>query len=40
LGDPRRQSDWSEQTLDPVLDNYGERQNRFATVSNFEVDQL
>ncbi|HET7324813.1 MAG TPA: methylmalonyl-CoA mutase family protein [Halococcus sp.] len=31
---------WSEETLDPVLDKHGERQDRFATVSNLEVDRL
>ena len=31
---------WEEETLDPVLDAYGERKNRFATVSNLEVDRL
>ena len=32
--------EWEEETLDPVLDSYGERQDRFATVSNLEVDRL
>jgi methylmalonyl-CoA mutase N-terminal domain/subunit len=32
--------EWEEQRLDPVLDAYGERQDRFATVSNMEVDRL
>ncbi|MFT4922089.1 MAG: methylmalonyl-CoA mutase N-terminal domain/subunit [Haloarculaceae archaeon] len=32
--------EWEEETLDPVLDAYGERQERFATVSNLEVDRL
>ncbi|MFB6269111.1 MAG: methylmalonyl-CoA mutase family protein, partial [Halobacterium sp.] len=32
--------DWEADTLDPVLDAYGERQDRFATVSNLEVDRL
>ena len=32
--------DWADDTLDPVLDAYGERQDRFATVSNHEVDRL
>src|SRR6056297_1301680 len=32
--------DWEENTLDPVLDRFGERQDRFATVSNLEVDRL
>ncbi|AEN04610.1 methylmalonyl-CoA mutase, large subunit [halophilic archaeon DL31] len=31
---------WEEETLDPVLDAYGERKDRFATVSNLEVDRL
>jgi len=33
-------ADWEEETLDPVLDAYGERADRFATVSNHEVDRL
>jgi methylmalonyl-CoA mutase N-terminal domain/subunit len=33
-------ADWEEERLDPVLDAYGERQDRFATVSNMEVDRL
>ncbi len=33
-------SDWQSETLDPVLSEYGERQDRFATVSNLEVDRL
>jgi len=32
--------DWEDETLDPVLDAYGERKDRFATVSNMEVDRL
>src|SRR6056297_3441890 len=32
--------DWEEETLDPVLDAYGERKDRFATVSNMEVNRL
>jgi len=32
--------EWEEETLDPVLDAYGERQERFATVSNHELDRL
>ncbi|WP_135851398.1 acyl-CoA mutase large subunit family protein [Halorussus salinus] len=32
--------EWEEETLDPVLDAYGERKDRFATVSNLEVDRL
>lgn len=31
---------WESETLDPVLDQYGERRDRFATVSNLEVDRL
>jgi methylmalonyl-CoA mutase N-terminal domain/subunit len=31
---------WEAETLDPVLGSYGERQDRFATVSNLEVDRL
>jgi methylmalonyl-CoA mutase N-terminal domain/subunit len=33
-------ADWETERLDPVLDAYGERQDRFATVSNMEVDRL
>jgi methylmalonyl-CoA mutase N-terminal domain/subunit len=32
--------EWEEETLGPVLDAYGERKDRFATVSNLEVDRL
>ncbi|WP_435179536.1 acyl-CoA mutase large subunit family protein [Halorussus sp. AFM4] len=32
--------EWEDETLDPVLDAYGERKERFATVSNLEVDRL
>ncbi|WP_159900105.1 methylmalonyl-CoA mutase family protein [Salinirussus salinus] len=32
--------EWEEETLGPVLDAYGERQDRFATVSNHELDRL
>ncbi len=32
--------DWESERLDPVLDRYGERQDRFATVSNLGVDRL
>ena len=32
--------EWEDETLDPVLDAYGERKDRFATVSNLEVDRL
>ncbi|WP_267643030.1 methylmalonyl-CoA mutase family protein [Haloarchaeobius amylolyticus] len=32
--------DWEEETLEPVLDRFGERKDRFATVSNMEVDRL
>jgi methylmalonyl-CoA mutase N-terminal domain/subunit len=31
---------WEAETLDPVLEAYGERQERFGTVSNLEVDRL
>ena len=33
-------AEWESERLDPVLDAYGERQDRFATVSNMEVDRL
>ncbi|WP_123533127.1 acyl-CoA mutase large subunit family protein [Halosimplex salinum] len=32
--------EWEAETLGPVLDGYGERRDRFATVSNHEVDRL
>ncbi len=32
--------EWEDETLDPVLDAYGERKDRFATVSNLDVDRL
>ncbi|WP_158057316.1 acyl-CoA mutase large subunit family protein [Halorussus halophilus] len=32
--------EWEDDTLGPVLDAYGERKDRFATVSNLEVDRL
>jgi len=32
--------DWTDDTLGPVLENYGERRERFATVSNLAVDRL
>jgi len=32
--------EWERETRDPVLDSYGERADRFATVSNHEVDRL
>jgi len=32
--------EWASETLDPVLDSYGERKDRFATVSNLEVDRV
>ncbi|WP_276300757.1 acyl-CoA mutase large subunit family protein [Halorussus lipolyticus] len=32
--------EWEEDTLGSVLDAYGERKDRFATVSNLEVDRL
>ncbi|ELY94779.1 acyl-CoA mutase large subunit family protein [Natrialba taiwanensis] len=31
---------WTEETLESTLDHHGERQERFATVSNHEVDRL
>ncbi|OYR46528.1 methylmalonyl-CoA mutase [Halorubrum sp. Ea8] len=31
---------WEAETLDPTLDRHGERNERFATVSNHEVDRL
>ncbi|ELY96494.1 methylmalonyl-CoA mutase large subunit [Natrialba chahannaoensis JCM 10990] len=31
---------WTEETLEPTLESHGERQDRFATVSNHEVDRL
>jgi methylmalonyl-CoA mutase N-terminal domain/subunit len=31
---------WTEESLAPVLDRHGERQDRFATVSNLEVERL
>ncbi|MGM0604990.1 MAG: acyl-CoA mutase large subunit family protein [Halobacteriota archaeon] len=33
-------ADWEEATLSPVLDRFGERTERFATVSNVEIDRL
>ncbi|WP_132057614.1 methylmalonyl-CoA mutase family protein [Halorussus amylolyticus] len=33
-------AEWEDETLDPVLDAYGERKDSFATVSNLEVDRL
>ncbi|AGB36859.1 methylmalonyl-CoA mutase family protein [Natronococcus occultus] len=32
--------EWTEETLEPTLEAHGERQDRFATVSNLEVDRL
>ncbi|MFP8955700.1 methylmalonyl-CoA mutase [Natrialbaceae archaeon A-CW3] len=32
--------EWEEETLEPVLDRFGERKDRFATISNHEVDRL
>ena len=34
------QGEWKDQVLDPVLERFGERQDRFATISNLEVDRL
>ncbi|WP_435073331.1 acyl-CoA mutase large subunit family protein [Halorubrum sp. HHNYT27] len=33
-------AEWAAETLDPALDRRGERRDRFATVSNHEVDRL
>jgi len=33
-------SEWEEATLEPALESHGERRDRFATVSNLEVDRL
>ncbi|MFW5917194.1 MAG: acyl-CoA mutase large subunit family protein [Halorubrum sp.] len=33
-------AEWEAETLDPTLDRFGERRDRFATVSNHEVDRL
>ncbi|MDS0223336.1 methylmalonyl-CoA mutase family protein [Haloarcula sp. S1AR25-5A] len=35
-----RKDEWESETRDPVLDAYGERKDRFATVSNLDVDRL
>jgi len=35
-----RKDEWESETLDPVLDAYGERKERFVTVSNLDVDRL
>ena len=32
--------EWETDTLEPVLDRFGERKDRFGTVSNHEVDRL
>ncbi|WP_435116537.1 acyl-CoA mutase large subunit family protein [Halolamina sp. C58] len=32
--------EWEAETLDPTLDAYGERKDRFATISNLEIDRL
>ena len=32
--------EWESDTLEPVLERYGERADRFATVSNLEIDRL
>jgi methylmalonyl-CoA mutase, N-terminal domain len=32
--------EWEEETLEPTLEAHGERRDRFATVSNLEVDRL
>ncbi|WP_435095024.1 acyl-CoA mutase large subunit family protein [Halorubrum sp. N11] len=33
-------AEWEAETLDPALDRHGERNDRFATVSNHEVDRV
>ncbi|PHQ37632.1 methylmalonyl-CoA mutase [Halorubrum persicum] len=33
-------AEWAAETLDPALDGHGERNDRFATVSNHEVDRV
>jgi methylmalonyl-CoA mutase N-terminal domain/subunit len=33
-------SEWEKETLDPALEAYGERKDRFATVSNLGVDRI
>jgi len=33
-------ADWEDETLDPAMEAYGERRDRFATVSNLDVDRL
>ncbi|ADB62691.1 methylmalonyl-CoA mutase, large subunit (plasmid) [Haloterrigena turkmenica DSM 5511] len=35
-----QKNSWKTETLDPVLEAHGERKQRFATVSNHEVDRL
>ncbi|GAB7120568.1 acyl-CoA mutase large subunit family protein [Natrinema sp. JCM 9743] len=35
-----RRAEWKAETLEPTLDAHGERKERFATVSNHEVDRL
>ena len=36
----RAREEWEAETLDPVLERHGERSERFATVSNLEVDRV
>ncbi|MFC6717055.1 methylmalonyl-CoA mutase [Natrialbaceae archaeon GCM10025810] len=36
----RERKEWESETLEPVLDRHGERKDRFATISNLEVDRL
>ena len=36
----RAREEWEAETLGPVLERHGERSDRFATVSNLEVDRL
>ncbi|AXR76996.1 methylmalonyl-CoA mutase family protein [Natrarchaeobaculum sulfurireducens] len=41
LADIREQREqWETESLEPILERHGERQDRFATVSNLEVDRL
>jgi len=35
-----RRAEWEEESLDPLLERYGERKDRFATVSNLDVDRI
>jgi methylmalonyl-CoA mutase N-terminal domain/subunit len=41
LADIRQsREEWESDTLEPILERYGERHDRFATVSNLEIDRL